>query len=222
MYIYQIEVSNICSLKCTYCPHPTQERSKGMMSFETFRKCVELYQICENKETLRLHNFGEALLHPELPAFIRYADDRGIKCSFFTNGLTMKKVPFSRQFWQNLADHGLETVDFSSHELETEEFEKIVGGVIKLGRVFNPRTRVLGTWAGQTGPPETPVPEPCIFERMNAVVVLWDGRISSCCLDVEGQVKGIQVDDLLRDKTYAFAPIRLCNTCSSMRHKESL
>jgi Radical SAM superfamily len=222
VYIYQIEVSNICSLKCTYCPHPEQQRTKGMMSLEVFQKCVELFGICQNKATLRLHNFGEVLLHPQLPVFIKYADERGVKCSFFTNGLTMKKTPFSREFWRNLADHGLETIDFSSHELKLEEFQEIVDGVVKIGRVYDPHTRVLGTWAGQTGPPEIPVPEPCIFERMNAMVVLWDGRISSCCLDVEGQAKGLHIDDLLRDKSYKFIPIRLCNTCSSMRHQENL
>lgn len=222
MFIYQIEVSNICSLKCNYCPHPRQERRKGLMSFDTFRKCVDLYKMCDNRNNLRLHNFGEVLLHPQLPAFIRYADERGIKCSFFTNGLTTKKTPFSREFWLNLADHGLETVDFSAHELPTEEFQKIVGGVINIGRVFDPKTRTLGTWAGQTGPPETPSLEPCLFERMNAVVVLWDGRISSCCLDVEGQMRGLHIDDLLSGKLYRFAPISLCNNCSSMRHREDL
>jgi hypothetical protein len=38
-----------------------------MMSFDTFKKCVELFKVSENRNTLRLHNFGEALLHPELP-----------------------------------------------------------------------------------------------------------------------------------------------------------
>ena len=38
MYIYQVEVSNICSLKCSYCPHPKQERKKGFMSFDTFKQ----------------------------------------------------------------------------------------------------------------------------------------------------------------------------------------
>jgi hypothetical protein len=222
MYIYQIEVSNICSLKCGYCPHPAQQRQKGFMSFDTFKKCIELYGMSRNKNSLRLHNFGEVLLHPQLPIFLRHAADQGIKCSFFTNGLTMQNVPFSREFWQTLADNGLETVDFSAHQLPLEDFTHIVNGVIKIGRIFDPKNRVLGTWAGQTGPPESPIAEPCIFEKMDAMVVLWDGRISSCCLDVEGQMRQVHIDDLLQGKTYKFSPIALCNTCASMRHDESL
>ena len=213
MYIYQIEVSNICSLQCVYCPHPTQKRIKGLMNFDTFKKCIDLYKFSNNKSSLRLHNFGEVLLHRQLPNFVKYADDHGIKCSFFTNGLSINKKPFSREFWQNLADHGLETVDFSPHELSVEKFEKITDGVIKIGRVYNPRKRALGTWAGQTGQTEIPVSVPCLFQRMDALVILWNGRVSSCCLDVEGQIKELSIDDLLRSKTYQFERIPLCNTC---------
>ena len=106
MYVYEVEVSNVCSLTCVYCPHPTQERRKGFMSFETFQKCIELYQICENTQPLCLHNFGEVLLHPELPRFIRYANDHGIKVRFFTNGVNARKEPFSREHWQHLAAQG--------------------------------------------------------------------------------------------------------------------
>jgi Radical SAM superfamily len=222
MYIYQIEVSNVCSLRCSYCPHPKQVRPKGMMSFDTFKKCVELFKVSGNRSTLRLHNFGEALLHPELPKFLSYAAGEGVECSFFTNGVSTKGQAFSREFWQNLANHGLKTVDFSAHALSVDTFSEMTNGLIKIGRVFDPKTRTLGTWAGQTGPPETPVPEPCLFERMNAMVILWDGRVSSCCLDVEGKRSPLWIDDLLRTKRYEFEPIHLCSSCSSMRHEEDL
>lgn len=222
MYIYQIEVSNICSLRCTYCPHPLQLRKKGFMSLEVFGKCVELFRMARNRNTLRLHNFGEVLMHPRLPEFIAYAKARGVECSFFTNGVRPGGSPYSRSYWQQLANAGLRTVDFSSHVISLEEFMQVTDGVIEIGREFNPRTRVLGSWAGQTGPPETPVSEPCIFERQNALVVLWDGRISSCCLDVEGRRSELWIDDVLRQGSYCFEAISLCSSCASMRHHEDL
>ncbi len=223
VYIYQIEVSNFCSLTCAYCPHPTQIRPKGFMSFDTFRKCVDLFKDhCDNRNTLRLHNFGEVALHPELPQFIQYARTEGVACSFFTNGMRSRKEPIGRGYWQELSDAGLETVDFSAHVMTEEEFRTIVEGIVRIGRVYDPKPEVLGTWAGQVGPPEIPLAKPCIFERMDAFVVLWDGRISSCCLDVEGQFKGLHVDDLLAGRRYRFASIPLCSTCSSMRHEEML
>lgn len=192
------------------------------MSFDTFKKVIEIYKICQNKNDLLLHNFGEVTLHPHLPTFLKYAKDNGIRCTFFTNGVYKENRPIGASFWANLHRHGLESVNFSSHILSIEEFQSITQGIIRVNRVFDPKNRKLGTWAGQTGPPEVPVPEPCIFEREKAFVVLWDGRISSCCLDVEGRRSELWIDDILKMKSYEFEQINLCNACSSMRHFEEM
>jgi len=222
MFVYQIEVSNVCSLRCAYCPHPGQERRKGFMSVDTFSKCLQLFRRCENRRTLRLHNFGEVLMHPRLAELIAMAATQDIEVSFFTNGVAPGGLPYPRSVWQMLAAAGLRRVDFSSHVLPAEDFRRITSGLIAVGRVFDPHNRKLGTWAGQTGPAEGPLPTPCLFERDNAFVVLWDGRISSCCLDVEGRRDELWIDDLLRRGTYTFEPLQLCASCGSMRHQEDL
>jgi sulfatase maturation enzyme AslB (radical SAM superfamily) len=222
MYIYQIEVSNVCSLRCAYCPHPTQKRKKSFMTFDTFKKCVEFFKLCDNKGYLFLHNFGEVLLHPQILDFIQYATDQGVKCSFFTNGVTPKKIPFTREFWRQLADRGLEAVDFSAHAISSAEFMRITDGIVKVNHVFDPSIDHLHTWAGQIGAPDDPAKRPCLFQRKNAFVVLWDGRISTCCFDVEGLRSALWVDDLLRTKTYQFEPIVLCKGCASMRDDEEM
>lgn len=222
MFIYQIEVSNVCSLRCVYCPHPAQQRRKDVMSLTTFSKCLDLFRLCENRNTLRLHNFGEVLLHPQLADLVAMAASRGIEVSFFTNGVAPGGHPFPRSYWATLAAAGLRRVDFSSHELSVNEFRRVTSGLVTTGRVFDPRACTLGTWAGQTGPPEAPLPEPCLFERDQAFVVLWDGRISSCCLDVEGRRSELWIDDLLLRGSYAFEPLSLCAGCGSMRHQEDL
>jgi hypothetical protein len=100
---------------------------------------------------------------------------------------------------------------------------------IDVGDTFRPRRGTLHTWAGQV-PAEPPTRRgrdaeggPCIFQRESAVVVLWDGRINVCCIDVEGRgVHGV-VDDYLDDPTrYAFEPIALCQGCGLMRGDEVL
>ena len=224
MYIYQIEVSNVCSLKCDYCPHPTQLRHKGLMSQETFTKCLQLFKQCKNTGPLFLHNFGEPLLHPKLPEMIAIAKQQGIECSFFTNGVRRPGQPFSDGTWRKLAQAGLRRVDFSAHHYSETEFRAITQGIIEVHTVFDPQENKLGTWAGQVGQPEQPDDRACLFEREQAFVILWDGRISTCCLDVEGQDQGqtLWVDDLLTQKHYDFAPITLCSNCNSMREHEDM
>jgi len=192
------------------------------MSFDTFIKCIKLYKLCGNESPLVLHNFGEVLLHPEIEKFISYANQNNVECTFFTNGINVDKKPFDSLFWKKLSKFGLKSVNFSSHAISLKEFQKLLNGFIKIGRVFNPRKNKLGTWAGQTGKPEIPITKPCIFERENALVVLWDGRISSCCLDVEGTCDELWIDEILENKMYKFRRINLCNSCSSMRHHEKL
>jgi hypothetical protein len=222
MFLYQIEVSNVCNLRCPYCPHPGQRRRKGLMSFDTFRDCIDLYCICQNTMPLHLHNFGEVTLHPELPRMIRHARDHGVRVRFYTNGLGPNLEPHPSVYWQNLADHGLEEIHFSSHQMSLAEFEAIIDGILVVNAVFDPRTSRMGTWAGQTGPAEAPPGRPCIFERMPAFVVLWDGRISACCLDVEGQRMDLNVRSLLASGSYQYQPIPLCATCGSMRGQVQL
>src|SRR5687767_12820263 len=151
MYVYQIEVSNVCSLTCGYCPHPVQQRPKSLMSAETFGKCVELYRRSENKNELWLHNFGEAVLHPQLPDFIAYAKERGVSCSFFTNGMRNKKDAVERETWARLAGAGLERVSFSAHQMTADDFHRVVDGLLVVDKVFDPVPANLKTWAGQVG-----------------------------------------------------------------------
>jgi len=197
-------------------------RKKGFMSFDTYIKCIQLYKFCGNESPLVLHNFGEVLLHPKIEEFISYANQNNVECTFFTNGINIDKKPFDSSFWKQIGKCGLKSVNFSSHFISLDKFQKLLNGFVQIGRVFNPHEDTLGTWAGQTGKPEIPINKPCIFERENAFVVLWNGRISSCCLDVEGVCKKIWIDDILDNKIYEFQSINLCNTCSSMRHYEKL
>lgn len=42
----------------------------------------------------------------------------------------------------------------------------------------SPRARLGTASARRPGPAEAPIPEPCLFERKNTFMVLWDAHIS--------------------------------------------
>lgn len=228
MKIYQIEVSNLCNLTCSYCPHPTQTRAKGNMTRLTFEKSVELLIRC-GQHTAYLHNFGEPLLHPQIADFVRHCTERGVEASFFTNG-----VPLTGNLLARLADAGLRYLYVSEHTRgEIRRVEALIAGAglpVEVRDGFRPRRDQLHTWAGQVthGRGTLPVhpsegPGPCLFQRQEAAVVLWDGRISACCIDVEGRGALGTVDDYLADPaSYEFRPIDLCQGCTLMRGAEDL
>jgi hypothetical protein len=173
--VMQIEVSNLCSLTCSYCPHPSQARPKGNMTFDTFKKCIELVQQSEDpriggKQFVWLNHFGEPLLNPELSDFIKHAVARNIEVSFSSNGLDVDRQMFSRELWRSLADAGLRYVIVSAHERSAASLRKHVGDIIEIVETWQPKRSQLHDWAGQVDlgklvpPMSPPVNSPCDYE----------------------------------------------------------
>ena len=226
MKVYQIEVSNRCNLRCTYCPHPVQTRAKGFMTIETFALALELTKRC-GQDSAYLHNFGEPLLHPRLPDMIRMSLAVGIEPSFYTNGALMNADNL-----RELEEAGLRTIWLSEHtEGELDRVSRLIhdqGSSIRIAGNFKPEPNALHDWASQVatvplslGPSHAI--EPCLFERQNAVVVLWDGSVTNCCIDANGQgIRGTVADYLDNEQNYNFEPIPLCNGCTLMRTPEEL
>lgn len=227
MKVYQIEISNLCNLTCGYCPHPTQERHKGLMSAETFVKAIELVHRCGQKRAY-LHNFGEPLLHPLIFEFIKHASAKGVLVSFYTNGLLLDEAVAER-----LYAAGLREICISEHKAgEIDRIQLLLRRhsiPIKIADMFRPSKRTLHTWADQVSSltnntsPKWKVHSPCVFEREKAVVILWDGRVNICCIDTEGAGARGTVDDYLANPDcYHFQPIPLCHNCDLMRGEEDL
>lgn len=222
MKIYQVEICNYCNLACKYCPHPSQKRKKGMMSLDTFKKVLILAQKCE-QNSLYLHNFGEPLLHPNLELFIQMARDKGIECSFYTNGILLdsKKI-------DSLYHAGLRKISISNHvkgisDKVIEEMKKSYNS-LDIEEIYNPT--FLHDWCGQVkfeGCTHycSKSKFPCIFEKQNAFVILWNGDIASCCLDCMGECD-ITVDELIGERSYKFKKNKLCLNCDLMRGDELL
>lgn len=227
MYIYQVEISNFCNLTCSYCPHPSQSRAKGNMSFSTFVDVVELAIECGQKD-LFLNNFGEPLLHPELLEFISYAKTKGIECNFITNGILFDEA----MAWR-LSELGVHDIYLSEHLVgqkeRIQEMLKEKSIPLSIVYTYNPHKQEKHDWAGQVASKTTSSRtlmstieqyKPCIFETKKRVVILWDGSINTCCIDVNGTgIVGSVKDYLGRTDEYEFHPIPLCSTCDLMREE---
>ena len=117
-----IELTNICNLRCAYCASTHNKwgsDAKGKMSFDLFRCIIDegarngLYSI---KFSLR----GESLLHEELPKMIRYAKSKGIIDMYFnTNGVLLDTAKGIE-----LIEAGLNRISVSCDGWDKESFEK--------------------------------------------------------------------------------------------------
>lgn len=121
-YIYEIEPTNHCPYKCIMCPRGLgrMHRSAGFMKMDTFSSLVKQFPV--NQKLVRLHHFGEAVLHPEIDTMIRMVADVGLISVLSVNPATL-----SSALIQKLIKSGIHIICFSLDALSDEGLLQIRG-----------------------------------------------------------------------------------------------
>ena len=83
-----IEITNICNLRCSFCPGT--KRAVKYMEPAAFDRISE--QLHGKVKYLYFHVMGEPLLHPQLPALLRTAGEKGFRLCITTNGTLLDKA----------------------------------------------------------------------------------------------------------------------------------
>jgi len=212
----QIEPTNICNLRCRHCttqkgPNKTK---KGFMSLELFKKIID-----DNPQItcLILTLNGEPLVHRKIFDMIRYARDKGIYVSIYTNGMLLNDKNIPRIF-----ESGLSEITFSMEGIGEyyehnrgkpyEKIESIINKVLEernkrgsplivvVNATFDEDIRhaniVKETWEGIVdyvmfeplmGGSREQRTIPCRTLWRN-LVVMWNGDVVPCCVDMYGNV----------------------------------
>lgn len=80
-----IEISNVCNLKCSFCP--AVERGKQVLSSENFSKILD--QVAPYTKEVVLHLLGEPLGHPEFAKILDVAALHKVPVNVVTNGVLL-------------------------------------------------------------------------------------------------------------------------------------
>ena len=223
--IVQIEATNICNAKCTFCPRDDMQRRQGIMDMALYRKIVDE---CASLGIghVRMHNYGEAFVDKKLPEKIAYAKSKGIReVGVITNGSLL-----GPDVAKAVVEAGLDAINISLDAAGRETFESTrlglkydkvianVEGLVRIRRELGRRRpklilsfvrqensaeeqafidhwsavadkihiTELHNWAG-TLKRRADVNFPC-YRQWLTFTVLWDGRVSLCCADLDGQV----------------------------------
>lgn len=81
-----IEITNICNLKCKFCPDTN--RTKEYMSVEKFENIIK--KIHNYTNLVCLHVKGEPLLHNNLEQILKVLEKYNLKANITTNGTLLK------------------------------------------------------------------------------------------------------------------------------------
>ena len=116
-----VEITNICNLKCNFCPSSSLNRTLKFMDEQSFRHIMD--QIKPHTDHIYFHLMGEPFLNKNLGRFLDISAEYGIKVNITTNGTLIKKVkdklmskPALRQV--NISLHSFEANDIGN-DLDT-------------------------------------------------------------------------------------------------------
>ncbi len=107
-----LEISNICNLKCSFCPGT--KRPPKIMTEEEFS--FLLSKLHSWTDFLYFHLMGEPLGHPNLESFLQIAAEHSFKVILTTNGTLLKK-----QQEILLSSPALHKVNISLHAFEAND-----------------------------------------------------------------------------------------------------
>lgn len=108
-----IEITNICNMNCSFCHG--HSRAPRQMSMEEFAFILD--KLTGHTNYIYYHVMGEPLTHPQLPAFIHLAGERGFKSIITTNGTLLPRRG------AELLAAGVHKVNLSLHSFEGSSAE---------------------------------------------------------------------------------------------------
>lgn len=124
-----LEISNICNLRCSFCPGT--KRARKIMTPEEFTQLLP--KLRPYTDYLYFHLMGEPLCHPNLKDYLLLAGDAGFKVILTTNGTLLAKQ-------QNmlLTSPALHKVNISLHAFEANDlsvsFEEYLQDCFRFGQ----------------------------------------------------------------------------------------
>ena len=107
-----IEITNICNLKCKFCPETN--RKKEFMSIENFEEVIR--KIHKHTQLVCLHVKGEPLLHNNLEGILKILEKYNLKANITTNGTLIKEKN------ENIKNsNAIRQINFSIHSITQNE-----------------------------------------------------------------------------------------------------
>ncbi len=140
-FLLGIEPTNICNLKCKFCPTGDPQlvarmgRKNGIMSFDLFRKIVdEARKFPVKIKEVCLFKDGEPLLHKDIVRMIRYIKQADIceRIKLFTNGLLLNP-----DLNAGLAEAGLDFLRVSVEGVSPQRYMELCNVDIKYDEFLN-------------------------------------------------------------------------------------
>lgn len=213
--ITNIELSAICNNTCQYCPAPEQHKHRpvGYMAWETFERCIEaVIELADRgaQKQVNLFGIGEPTLNPLFADMAEYARRMipvHVPVHTNTNGKTM-----TLELAVSIRESGIDHIDITDHNAyDTVKAGRMLSQAGVRYGLSRDAVKSPNTWAGQVDWFAPEYRYPCQWINNGECMVMWDGRITTCCLDSRGA--GIVGDIKHGINDIELKPYSLCAGC---------
>jgi len=120
--IINIEVTNHCNMRCTFCALPIRDAKDKEMETKDVTKILHELSKYEGIDFVAFHQFGEPILHPDLWKYIDLCKELGLRTQLVTNGLGLTKKNI-----ENIINHSPDILRISLHVLDPLHHMEIRG-----------------------------------------------------------------------------------------------
>jgi radical SAM protein with 4Fe4S-binding SPASM domain len=139
-----IETTNICNLKCRFCPTTIPSHGQYVhaaprtMSFEEFKFVADMAK-CEFQQvkTLQLYNFGEPLICKDICKMIKYAKkiELGKEIRIFTNGALLTPK-LSLELADAFSGKGNAIIQFSIEHISDNGYKEVCNANVSYDKLL--------------------------------------------------------------------------------------
>lgn len=112
-----IEITNICNLKCNFCPSSSLNRTLKFMNEEAFVHVLN--EVKQYTDHIYFHLMGEPFLNKNVGKFLDISGEHGLKVNITTNGTLIQKVKEKL-----LSKKALRQINISLHSFEANDVSK--------------------------------------------------------------------------------------------------
>lgn len=118
----KFETTNICNADCIFCGYQYQDREKGNMPMELYKKAIDEYVSLGGKNIGFTPVVGDPLVDKYIIERIKYAMDKKIEDIYFhTNGILLGR----KNLVDELLTSGLKKLHVSTAGFDREMFERV-------------------------------------------------------------------------------------------------
>jgi radical SAM protein with 4Fe4S-binding SPASM domain len=133
-----IDATTLCNFACKFCFQSMENRPQiggADMSMDLFKKFIaDLYEFEQPINVLTIGRFGEPLLHPQLPEFIKMANDskKVKKVKISTNASLL-----TPELSQRIISAGIGIIQISINGVSSEHYREVVNQDVDFNQIRN-------------------------------------------------------------------------------------